>query len=494
MECTIICFVIILCIILYIIYRSSLASAARQNQINAEIRNLKSQITKEKENAFSSLKDYFMHEDGNIYRIQRNFIDCIAKMTSINDNLIRLSKKDDMNAEINSTKSTAKKIDQFINYVNSLPPCFMMDVDNYGKINKSFWDKIQSLERNPFNEVQIDYEEILDNRTILGDIIQRIWFYATEKPYSAKDFKNATHCFYRIYDYLHLDACIAELYALNQVGGESALAPRIREVLKEKWNESSLTQIASSMMWMKAYQAENIVLQSMLSSGMQMSSKTQERLHALSIGGGKTLHGFEVEIDKDIPYFDISALAWKDVDYNGLFDNLSFKDEKLNYSLAIRDEDKELIIAKGINVPSSEKILEKINESFKEEYGDDVLIKFSKCIALSGSGEEELDGFIAVPNECSYMGVLMHIARIGKKLNIKFYTLFIPTENEVSVQKQKALSLFNKLSPTVSMWEGSLMHTMLITLQQMLNESNEVRLDVDQELDKSDSSKEEPIL
>ncbi|MEI3413413.1 MAG: hypothetical protein V8Q57_09675 [Blautia sp.] len=50
-----------------------------------------------------------------------------------------------------------------------------------------------------------------------------------------------------------------------------------------------------------------------------------------------------------------------------------------------------------------------------------------KCVAMSGSGEEkDCEEILAVTDQCRQMGILMHIAKIGKKMNIKFYTLFMP--------------------------------------------------------------------
>lgn len=47
----------------------------------------------------------------------------------------------------------------------------------------------------------------------------------------------------------------------------------------------------------------------------------------------------------------VDVLDWKDDEYIGLFENLAFQDKALTYSLAVRDENKDLFIAQGINVP-----------------------------------------------------------------------------------------------------------------------------------------------
>lgn len=97
-----------------------------------------------------------------------------------------------------------------------------------------------------------------------------------------------------------------------------------------------------------------------------------------------------------------------------------------------------------------------------------------------GSGEEKMEGILVSSNECKQMGIVIYIARIGRKLTIKFYTLFMPTAMDLATQKQEALSLYNKLSPSVTMWESSLKDTMLMALEQMLNDSStESRMDSD---------------
>jgi len=59
--------------------------------------------------------------------------------------------------------------------------------------------------------------------------------------------------------------------------------------------------------------------------------------------------------------------------------------------------------------------------------------------------------------------------KIGKKLNIKFYSLFNPLKKDVDIQRQQALFLYKNLSPTVSVWESSVKETVQMSLQQILN-------------------------
>lgn len=219
-----------------------------------------------------------------------------------------------------------------------------------------------------------------------------------------------------------------------------------------------------------------------------MTPKMQERLHSLANGGGKAPDGFNVTSSGSAVYFDVSALAWKDEDFTGLFENLAFKEKNLTYSLAVRDENKELFLTGGVAVPGTPAILNKLNSVFMEEYGTVVSIAKKNCIALSGSGEERMEGILVQSSECRQMGILVHVARIGKKLNIKFYTLFMPTGARLSDQKQQALSLYKKLSPSVTMWESSLKDTALMAIQQLLNAAPQTTFTSDPVSHDSDSS------
>ena len=84
------------------------------------------------------------------------------------------------------------------------------------------------------------------------------------------------------------------------------------------------------------------------------------------------------------------------------------------------------------------------------------------------------------------MGILVHVARIGKKLNIKFYTLFMPSGTRIVDQKQQVLSLYKKLSPSVAMWESSMKDTVLMAIQQLLNEEPQTTFNGGNTSDNSD--------
>lgn len=254
------------------------------------------------------------------------------------------------------------------------------------------------------------------------------------------------------------------MYDLNRTGALISI--------KYHHNTSSklLTTIASGLMWIGAYASEKQVLEYMLSKQLPMSQKQQERLHSLNNGGGDAPKGHAVTSSEEKLYFDISSISWHDDEYKGFFENLAFEEKILQYSVAVRDEDKELMISKRVKLPEQTIVLDKIKSVFEEEYGDTVTAKICHCCALSGTNQENLEGILVQSNECKQLGVLVHMACIGKKFTIKFFSLFMPEVKDLNEQKQQLLSLYKKMSPSVTMWENSLKDTILIAFQQLLNE------------------------
>lgn len=430
----------------------------------------------------------------------------IAVMKEINGKLVKESRKEDQSATIAQEESRAitrarhiaEGLREFGQEVYTLPSSKMMDEGTYGKINKRYWDGVIGLKRTSVVAYIEQCENLLNSTKFddifsidLEEVLRCVWFFATEKTFAALDFQKAEKVFSRIYKRSYADVTIADLYAKKKMGGEDVLRDPVLTLLKSEEDSKKLTLIASGLMWMNAYQSESTVLQSMLTTGKEMTVKTQERLHSLTNGGGKAPSGFAVRSSGNMLYFDVSALAWKDDEYKGLFENLAFQDKTLTYSLAVRDENKDLFISQGVNVPGVREILRKFKATFEREYGSNVTVQEAECIALSGSGEEKMEGILVSSNECKQMGIVIHIAKIGRKLIIKFYTLFMPTGMDLATQKQQALSMYNKLSPSVTMWESSLKDTMLMAVEQMLNAGPAV---VDNSSTKGSTDPGEPVF
>lgn len=466
------------------------------------IRKSKEKVESNAKNIQSQLNQFFLSDKSDYLSMDKGYLQILShRYVATSDSLDKIVQ------DLNSTiiyQSQIEMVSELKNIVNgfkifgqkvsSLPDSIMIDKKNYGKVNKEYWDFIGQLNQNDVLQYIDNCEEVLNkdefNKVYKIDIeivLKCIWFLATEKTFSASDFNRAKEIFYRIYKNTHSDIIIADLYAKKKMGGEDVLRDFVRNLLKEECNKKYLATVASGLMWMNAYKTESTVLQHMLTSNMQMTPKMQERLHALSTGGGNAPSGHNVNSTEESLYFDVSAVAWKDEEYIGLFENLSFQETDLTYSLAVRDEDKDLFITQGISVPNNNVIHDKLKTVFLDEYGEAVQTKLVEGVALSGSGKEKMNGILISSNECAQMGIFVHVIRIGKKLDIKFYTLFMPTGSDLGLQKQQVLSMHQKLSPLVTNWESSLKETTLMVIQQLLNSSQKTEIvnDSDEE-NKSD--------
>lgn len=363
---------------------------------------------------------------------------------------------------------------------------WMIKSSNYGNAVPEYLRYIQGMKKQDVDATINYIQNILDKqeygklwRVDITEVMSCLWFCAMHKPYSALDFERAQNLFYAIYKKPNIEVVIAEAYAIRQIGGAEVLRNKIKQVLDndlDKYASNSgiadvLTKLASGLMWMQAYKEEYMVLQYMLENKIQMSAKLQERLHSLSNGGGNAPSVYDVTSNTGKMYLDVAALAWRDEDYSRFFENLSFQEKSLTYSLAVRDEDKELFITQAVNFPDSSSVIGKLETVFRREYGMGVSAANIECVALSGNGSETMKGILVRTKECEQLGIFVHIGRIGKKLNIKFYTLFIPKGQNIDVQKQQVISMYKKLSPTVSMWESSLKDTILMAMQQLLNQT-----------------------
>lgn len=387
-------------------------------------------------------------------------------------------------------RKTAEQFKQFGLKVEKNITNRMFDLNNYGSINNKYLNYIMSMRKQDVDFIVKSAKRVLSgteyNEIWKIDAVKAyecVWFYAVYKPYSSTDFEEAKEVFYKIYKDRNMEVFLAELYPIQQMGANNIVRDKITEFFKsctgwyaDKLNVENLTLLASDLMWMKAYNEEKIVLQEMLSRQMDMPAKLQERLHALSNGGENAPSDYDVQSNKDQIYLDTASLAWNDSEYSSFFENLSFKEKVLTYSLAIRDENKDLFITQAMNLPDNIKICNKLMTVFQEEYGSQVVARNVEGIALSGNGSEKIPGILVRTRECKQLGIFVHIARIGKKLNIKFYTLFIPITNDIGTQKQQVISLYKKLSPTVTMWENSLKDTILMAIQQLLNAAPKTEL------------------
>lgn len=328
------------------------------------------------------------------------------------------------------------------------------------------------------------------------DLICCIWFFAMVKPYSASDFKLSLDIYNRIFRETIQDSpdiFAAQLYAKKEMAGEDAVLNDIRDTLKDgSWHPVTLQVLASAMMWMQCYKAEEYILNYKLNNSMEMTQKEQERLHALANGGG---NGPQIHTTNSDGYvFDISPLTWNDDIYTSFFDNLNFQGNVLPYSLAVRDSDNDLLVPNGIKVPTDSQLLERLKLVFAEEYENTANISMVNCVAVSDAGEEVYIGYLAQSSDCPQMAIMVRVVKIGKHINIKFYTLFVPQNSSAGEELKKALALKNNLALTVNIWEKGLKDTILLAVQQLLNKVPET-VPVDSPVDgPSTQSDGEPIF
>ena len=365
-------------------------------------------------------------------------------------------------------KMYGKANEEFVSAVNSMTyEKAVAFVDKYSKL-------LREKDFGVFGFASLNKQNSLDeiNEILnidLETVYKCIWFFAMETPFSKTCYENAKLLFRHIYrDSSCQDIVLSDLYYKNKLGGEDSIREAVQELLKDnKYLGCDTHVLASGFMWMNAHSSEKQVLQHMLDNSIEMSKTEQQRLQLLT-------QGTTVPNNSPPPaaeYIDVSSLAWNENDYNKFFGALSLHNQTLTNYLAIRDEDKSINLPDGIEPPDANNMLKRFKPLFNKEYGNIVECKEANCIAISGSYEENVDGILAFAKECPRMAILLHVEKIGRKLILKFYTLLSPAENDSQIQKDNALSLYKKIGMKDSAWESGIKETMLLGMQQLLNES-----------------------
>ena len=113
-------------------------------------------------------------------------------------------KKIQQNSEYSSTIKSCSELVQNLRElgkrVNGLPDTRMLNADDYGKIQKEYWDSVRNLSKERVDAIVKENEQSISRRVyskvVTIDIetaLRCVWFYATEKPYSAENFKKAVY-------------------------------------------------------------------------------------------------------------------------------------------------------------------------------------------------------------------------------------------------------------------------------------------------------------
>lgn len=361
--------------------------------------------------------------------------------------------------------------------------------NQYGEVNHDLLNKANRMTKekaDAFTDLYINSFKNKDwltfSRIPLNDILYIMWFYALTKPFDSNHFEEISKIYCHAYQRYSIESFIAKCYAMMQVATEDVISDQIRShlqyltVSKALKNQRSsfdeLHQLSSALMWMKAYKSEEQVLQFMLKNNVLMSAKEQERLHLLSTSANINLNFTNHSSSSDLKAVRMDSLDWKSEEYTSFFNNLAFQNKNLTDILALRDDHKDLVLSSNFALPPLNVISEKIQATFYDEYGDAAKVSLEKINSITLDDSEEMEGLLAVSNEVSSLGIFTLLIRIGKKLNIKFYTLYLPEDVSVEQQTKKVISMHKKINPTVTMWEKSLKDTFLTAIEQVLNSSS----------------------
>lgn len=294
--------------------------------------------------------------------------------------------------------------------------------------------------------------------------------------YGKKDeklFYETKGLFYRLVRYFNIHMYLCELEYIIYSQGKEYIQFNINSYLKNDdlyKCQDDLDALSNFLEYHDLHAEEQIVYQYMLDHKMSLSNHKAKRLYYLNNHSEDAPKTFEVSKKSNHGiYFDVSSLGWKEDNVNDLFKELQLNNKSIDYSLAISLEDNDLVIPAGIQLDAVSKIVELINYSFNNEYGFEEVIAHEKMATILSDINEEINGFIVDVNECKTMKLFVHLMKIGKKLNIRFYTLYTPDNQDLTTQKAQLMSMMKHVSPTMSLWEKSIKNSILTVLQYMLN-------------------------
>jgi len=445
------------------------------------------------------LKDYF--KKGLTFRTLANAKDSyefiLESLDRDIDNLVLSNKTVEVTSKLDSKyyevlekKKEAEQVKKFIQENCLFQNSIMFDHDLYGNINNATVTKIQNyhgysvrLDVNSAIEAIDDeyfftfYDQEDDPLQYKGEglalyYLHLLWYYALREP---ENKTKITQCI-KIYQTLNIVYCIdtllAELYALSQTNERHLIILKVKAFLDDtrlRKEATDLTSLASMLNYLKMTEAEHVVLNFMKKAKLALSTVANERLVAIENMDQNA--PVKQEITQTGFYMDTSSVNWHDKDFEGFFKNLMIQNETLNYHLALRDHNHHLTLNKAVTLPSEGVINNTLNNAFDEEYGDEVKSKIIHGEIVTDGDHTPINGYLVSIDDCPQLGIFLHIMKLGKKLNIKFYTLYMPSNAPASEQKKMALAIYKQTTPAISAWEESVKETILATLQKLLNQS-----------------------
>ncbi len=355
--------------------------------------------------------------------------------------------------------------------------------ESYGKPNQDFLESVDSmgeadclayLSRVEKAAKGRDYEYLA--QLDLESFVRACWKMAMAKPFSSANYHRAEHilcdqtgktCSERIAGN-RPDAVLATYYSQFSIAGEDVVCEKLRKDLERK-NPGMFALFASFFMWIGANRAETMTLESMLSSGYELTPKMQDRLYSLKKIGGKAGRIREVNASGSVLYFDISALEWSADDLGSLFDRLAFNEKPLTYSLALRESEGSFALRKGDEQICSSDLFASLKESLVNEYGEEVAAEDRECMAISDGASDGLEAVLVQPKNVDHLGILTFMVPVGRRATVKLYTLFMPRSQAEKDQRKEALSLYSRSNPVSRAWEEGLTQSILSGIERALN-------------------------
>lgn len=353
-------------------------------------------------------------------------------------------------------------------YYSEVTACHRVDIQNEIK-----W--LNETLESPVDEIR--WKRIWSYQ--VKELLKYAWYCAMmvkfDKTYS-EDFKAVKRMFYRMVRFFDIHMFIAELEFIVNTQGKGLIEFQIDSYLKNDdllKTQSDLDDLSVFLEYYDIHQEEKKVLQYMINHKMTLNSLQGQRLYYLNNHREDAPKNFEVQKERfsTTLHFDATSIEWRENEINEFFKELELLNKRLDYSLAVSLEDSDLVMSKGMKLAEYEKICRKLNHDFEEEYGEDeVKAVVTKAMILSDVNEE-IEGLLVKIQECPTMNLLVHLMKIGKKLNIRFYILYTPQSSSTLTQKNQFHSMIKKVSPSLNVWEKSVKDTVLLSLQHILNES-----------------------
>lgn len=386
----------------------------------------------------------------------------------------------------NVTENSIVKMQNAIRHLKDRS--FFIEQNKYGEINNDLYEKATmnlSAINNMYVKIIREYNKLMSKSSgfdlgcisveFIDMLITTIYGYAFLKPFDATKYQSIYSIYesfnYRLYKNPNssqnpvriippIDGIFSKIIAYSRMG--KGVLKQIKSDI-DLWVEacisgqnafytSELITLSSGLMWLGEYELELEILRKAASAGAQLKPDVQERLAFLESGGSVGPQLFK-NVDKNTFSYDYSSLKWSDADFSNFFKNITFRNTKLTYALAV-SEFKKSFKSKFKTPITYEMILNELNKMAEEEYLGEITCR---CIKVNSLSEEfeECDDAIIIELENStginHAAILLFYNKIGININVQILTVFKPVE-EYDIQKNMklAISLKQETSPKVT--------------------------------------------